>query len=176
MTPMTLFRHMWMTNGFQIRNQRTKLPLETQKSEKMTYDVININNHMIGCNISSSSGLSLTPHPAKRPPSHCHHCHCLSSLSLSSLSQWRVQHDLLFLSSILRGRVDASTLLRVFLLARTAPIDPHRHPLYRTASSCPNCWVRNVLQDSESYECFLSQLYKCRYLPRQTCRFQGSGS
>ena len=34
MTPMTLFRHIWMTNGCQIQNQRTKLPLGTQKSEK----------------------------------------------------------------------------------------------------------------------------------------------
>ena len=34
MTAMTLFRHIWMTNGCQIQNQRTKLPLWTQKSEK----------------------------------------------------------------------------------------------------------------------------------------------
>ena len=34
MTTMTLFRNIWMTNGCQIQNQRTKLPLGTQKSEK----------------------------------------------------------------------------------------------------------------------------------------------
>ena len=34
MRPMTLFRHIWMTNGCQIQNQRTKLPLGTQQSEK----------------------------------------------------------------------------------------------------------------------------------------------
>ena len=41
MTPMALFRHIfiWMTNGCRIQNQRTKLPVGTQKSE-MTYDVI----------------------------------------------------------------------------------------------------------------------------------------
>ena len=40
----------------------------------------------------------------------------LLHFGLASLSQRRVQHDLLFLSSILRGRVDASTLLRSFPL------------------------------------------------------------
>ena len=39
MTPMTLFRHLLMTNGSQIQNQRTKLPMEAQKL-KMAYDVI----------------------------------------------------------------------------------------------------------------------------------------
>ena len=33
-TPMTLFRHTWMTNGCQIQNQRTKLSLGTQKNPK----------------------------------------------------------------------------------------------------------------------------------------------
>ena len=30
--PMTLFRHIWMANGCQIQNQRTKLPLGAQRS------------------------------------------------------------------------------------------------------------------------------------------------
>ena len=34
MAPMTLFRHIWMANGCQIQNQRTKLPLGAQKPEK----------------------------------------------------------------------------------------------------------------------------------------------
>ena len=32
--PMTLFRHIWMTNGCQIQNQRTKLPLGAHIPEK----------------------------------------------------------------------------------------------------------------------------------------------
>ena len=40
MTPMTLFGHIRTTNGCEIQNQRTKLPLGTHKSEKMTYDVV----------------------------------------------------------------------------------------------------------------------------------------
>ena len=33
MAPMTLFRHIWRTNGCQIQNQRTKLPPGAQKPE-----------------------------------------------------------------------------------------------------------------------------------------------
>ena len=36
---MTLFRHIWMTNGRQMHNQRTKLPLGAQKTRKMAYEV-----------------------------------------------------------------------------------------------------------------------------------------
>ena len=32
MAPMTLFRYIWMANGCQIQNQRTKLPLGAQRS------------------------------------------------------------------------------------------------------------------------------------------------
>ena len=33
MTQMTLFRHIWMTNGCLIQNQRTKLPLAQNKNQ-----------------------------------------------------------------------------------------------------------------------------------------------
>ena len=173
MTPMTLFRHMWMTNGCQIQNQHTILPLETQKSEKwlMTSPI----------SIIIWLGATQVPHLASRshlirpsdfpllsePPAPLRTGITVTAKSpaRSSLSKQHSERE--------SGRLHSA---EVFLLARTAPIDPHRHPFYRTASSCPNCWVRNVLQDSESYECFLSQLHKCRYLPRQTRRFQGSGS
>ena len=39
LTPMTLFRHILMTNGCQIQNQRTKLLLGAQKPQKW-HDVI----------------------------------------------------------------------------------------------------------------------------------------
>ena len=39
--PQWPYRHVWVTNGCQIRNQRTKLPLEAQPppKKKMTYDI-----------------------------------------------------------------------------------------------------------------------------------------
>ena len=69
MTPMTLFRHIWMTNGCQIQNQRTKLPLGAQIPEKwhmMSSKVIDLGWPRKGQNVSVNHGCHLAT------PSHVH--------------------------------------------------------------------------------------------------------